>query len=427
MADQFSLGNQDLIYKGNYEKWTKFCNLLKLRIAARLVNANRAKAISIAEEVGNSMYMDELGDDCLYNGGVNYRGTGNGFGGGWIGYAGNNLVEFLKTNRDPRLRFIFRKNNFNPEVIDAVIGTNGLDGLPVKVKESINLTTEGTFDSWKEGFEEPWGRYWGVPLSTEATTDDEYFQQGNKFFALKPEGGGKKTYSWTSVLEEKNRRTTMTYTYPTKPGGAVLQTLGNVVPMYVILGSAAETNLYLAEFKLLGASLSKSANEYLQHGVSLSIQRMDDMAAAHENPYYAEDPALADPAEGAAKLKEGEIADLLLQEAYQLNGTDDLEKVYIQQYVHNINTPDNLWTTVRRSGIPKIGSAYFAWEDFKVSDIPRRVVVHEPDPNDLMYDIVKAHQSAAGLTPNNNTPGVLNSERLWFDKNNPNYGAGPNN
>ncbi|NQU32194.1 MAG: SusD/RagB family nutrient-binding outer membrane lipoprotein [Bacteroidetes bacterium] len=197
--------------------------------------------------------------------------------------------------------------------------------------------------------------------------------------------------------------------------------------MYVILGSAAETNLYLAEFKLLGASLSKTANEYLQRGVSLSIQRMDHMAAAHENPYYAEDPALADPTEGATKLKTGEIDDLLLQEAYQLNGTDDLEKVYIQQYVHNINTPDNLWTTVRRSGIPKIGSAYFAWEDFKVTDIPRRVVVNEPDPNNLMYDIVKAHQSAAGFTPNNNTPAVLNSERLWFDKNNPNYGAGPNN
>ena len=47
MDDQFSIGNQDLIYKGNYEKWIKFCNLLKLRIAARLINANRAKTIII--------------------------------------------------------------------------------------------------------------------------------------------------------------------------------------------------------------------------------------------------------------------------------------------------------------------------------------------------------------------------------------------
>ena len=37
-ADQFSLGTQDIIYGGDYGKWAKFCNLLKLRIAARLVH-----------------------------------------------------------------------------------------------------------------------------------------------------------------------------------------------------------------------------------------------------------------------------------------------------------------------------------------------------------------------------------------------------
>jgi hypothetical protein len=38
---------------------------------------------------------------------------------------------------------------------------------------------------------------------------------------------------------------------------------------------------------------------------------------------------------------------------------------------------------------------------------------------------VSNYYQGAGITPNNNTPSVLNSERLWFDKNNPNYGAGP--
>ncbi|MEE4286484.1 MAG: SusD/RagB family nutrient-binding outer membrane lipoprotein [Mariniphaga sp.] len=423
MADQFSIGSQDLHYNGNYEKWAKFCNLLKLRIAARLVNANRTKAISIAEEVANSVYMDELGDDFLYNGGTKYYGTGNGFGGGWIGYAGNNLIEFLKTNRDPRLRFIFRKNDFNPEVIDAIIATNGVEGLPTKIKEAINLTAENKFESWKEGFEEPWGRYWGVPLSTEATTDAEYFQQGNKFFST--DGGGKKTYTWSSVIEEKQMRTTMTYTFPTKPGGTVHQILGNEKQLFVLLGSAAETNLYFAEFKLLGANLPKTAQEYLNKGVSLSVARMDDLAQRHDIPYYSGDPVLAEPAEGATMLKDGEIDNLLTKEALTLNGTDDLEKVYIQQYLHNLITPGDLWTTVRRSGIPKIGSAYFAWEDFKVTNIPRRIVLNQPDENDLMYDIVSNYYQGAGITPNNNTPSVLNSERLWFDKNNPNYGAGP--
>ncbi|MCK3684295.1 SusD/RagB family nutrient-binding outer membrane lipoprotein [Maribellus sp. YY47] len=426
-ADQFSLGNQDMMYKGDYTKWLKFANLLKLRIAARLVNADRAKALQVAQQVASSSYMDDLGDDLLYNSGVNYRGTGNGVGDGWIGYAGNNLIEFLKANRDPRLRFIFRKNNFNPEVIDAIIETNGVAGLPSKIRDIINLNGEGKFDSWKTGFEEPWGRYWGVPLSTTATTNNEYFQQSTLFYATKTDGSSRKTYTWSSVIEEKNQRTTLTYTYPTKPGGAVIQVVGNQVPLYVLLGSAAETNLYLAEFKLLGANLPGSAQDYFTKGVTLSIQRMDNLAQRHQIPYYNEDPVLANPEEGAAKLKDGEIADLLTNEAFLLNGTDNLEKVYIQQYVHNLITPGDLWTTVRRSGIPKIGSSYFAWEDFGVGNIPRRVAINTPSEADLMYDILKDYYQQAGITTNTNTASVLSSERLWFDKNNPDYGAGPKN
>ncbi|PTN09096.1 SusD/RagB family nutrient-binding outer membrane lipoprotein [Mangrovibacterium marinum] len=424
-SDQFSLGNQDMMYKGDYTKWSKFCNLLKLRIAARLVNADRAKALQIAQEVGASSYMNELGDDLLFNVGVNYRGTGEGVGDGWIGYAANNLIEFLKANKDPRLRFLFRKNNFNPEVIDAIIETLGFDGLPSQIQDIINLNGEGKFDSWKSGYEEPWGRYWGVPLSTAAITQNEYFQQSTLFFATKADGSNRKTYTWSSVIEEKNQRTTLTYTYPTKPGGSVLQVVGNEVPLYVLLGSAAETNLYLAEFKLLGANLPMTAQEYLTQGVSLSVQRMDNLAERHEIPYYDEDPVLADPAEGATKLQDGELAALLSKDICTLDGTDDLEKVYIQQYIQNLITPGDLWTTVRRSGIPKVGSAYFAWEDFGVGNIPRRVAINTPSEADLMYDIIIAYYQAAGITTNTNTASVLSSERLWFDKNNPNYGAGP--
>ena len=425
MDNQFSLGNQDLIYQGDYEKWTKFCNLLKLRIAARLVNADRTKALAVAAEVGGSDYMDELTDDFLFNKGVSYQGTGDAVGGGWTGYAGNNLIEFLKSNRDPRLRFLFRKNDFNPEVIDAIIETNGFDGLPTQIQDIINTTPEGMFASWKEGYEEPWGRYWGVPVSTTATGNSEYFQQSSQFYATLADGSGQKTYTWSSVYEEKNQRTTLTYTYPNMPGGSVLQVQGKQVPQYVLLGSAAETNLYLAEFKLLGANLPLSAQEYFNRGVTLSVQRMDDLAGRRENPYYNGDPVLANPVDGATKLQAGEIATLLAGDAYTLNGTDDLEKVYIQQYVNDLMTPLNLWTTVRRSGIPKVGSAYFAWEDFGVSDIPRRVPIGTPDPSSLMYENEVDYISKTGFTTGVSTASVLGTERLWFDKDNPAYGAGP--
>jgi hypothetical protein len=136
---------------------------------------------------------------------------------------------------------------------------------------------------------------------------------------------------------------------------------------------------------------------------------------------------LVDPAVGATKLKDGEIDDLLAKEFVTLNGTDDLEKVYIQQYINNLMTPQDLWTLVRRSGIPKVGSAYLPWEDFEVTNIPRRVLINNPGDTDLMYDNLVEYYNAAGITTGDNTPATLNSERLWIDKNNPNYGAGPNN
>lgn len=420
---QFSLGtNQDLIYNNDYGKWAKFSNLLKLRIAARLVNVNKAKAISIAEQVAASTYMDAITDDCLFNEGKNYRGTGNGVP---SGYAAKNLVDFLKVNKDPRLRFIFRKNDFSPEVIDAIIATNGVESLPSEIKAVIDLTVDGKFAGWKAGSEEPWVRYWGAPVSTNAISNDEYFKQGTKFYAAKADGSGRKTYEWTSRYEEKNQRTTMGFTFATKPGGSTLEIKGNEVPLYVLLGSAAETNFYLAEFKLLGANLPQSANTYFQKGIRLSIERMNDLANKHRIPYYNEDPVLANPADGATKLKAGEIDALLTKPAYMLTGTDDLEKVYIQQYVHFCNTPGDLWTTVRRSGIPKIGSSYLAWEDFGIGNIPRRVMIRKPEAADLDFAIWNAYYKAAGITTGENTASVLSNERLWFDKNNPAYGAGP--
>ena len=134
---------------------------------------------------------------------------------------------------------------------------------------------------------------------------------------------------------------------------------------------------------------------------------------------------MTNPAEGATKLKAGEIDALLAKPAYTLNGTDDLEKVYIQQYIHFTNTPGDPWTTVRRSGVPKAGSSYLAWEDFGVGNIPRRVMISSPETADLDFSIWDAYYKAAGITTGVNTASVLSSERLWFDKNNPNYGAGP--
>ncbi|HPE76818.1 MAG TPA: SusD/RagB family nutrient-binding outer membrane lipoprotein [Draconibacterium sp.] len=421
---QFAIGAEDRIYGGDYAKWAKFCNLLKLKIAARMINVDRPKAIQIAQQVASSPagYMDNLNEDFIYKRGVKYYGTGNGM---WIGWGNKNLIDFLVENKDPRVRFVFEKNAFNGEVVQAFIDAG--KALPDYIEPLVEFDNDGNFAGWK-GDGEPWVRYHGVPVSPDATqapANEKYFNQSitNKI--------ENKTYIATSLYSEKLTRTTYNYTYPTKPGGRVLELKDNDPPHTVILGSAAETNLYLAEFKLLGANLPKSAQEYFSWGVELSVKRADLLAKSQQMPYYNGDPVYTDAniAEAAAtKLRDGEIEALLAKPAYNL-ATDGLEKVYIQQYINFLNTPNDVWTTVRRSGIPKKGSAYLPWENFTASGsempIPRRFVIGTPTEDDLNYANKMASAQEQGFSTGTPDPVKLNSEKLWFDKQDPAYGAGP--
>lgn len=425
---QISLGNQDIIYGSDYAKWAKFCNLLKLKIAARLINLDRAKALQIASEVANSPagYMNDLNDDFIYQRGVKYYGTGNGM---WIGYASKNLVDFMVANKDPRVRFIFEKNDFNAEVVQAFLDA-GKD-LPPYVAQYVNVDANNKFTGWKAPGE-PWVRYHGAPVSPDAKqnpVNNIYFNQSvlNRLSV----DGVQKTYASTSLYSEKMVRTSYDYTYPTKPNGRVLELKDNDPGLKVILGSSAETNLLLAEFKLLGANLPGTAQEYFNKGVEFSVLRMDAMANNNQMPYYNGDPVYTDAAQAeaaATKLRSNEIADLLAKPAYNL-ATDGLEKVYIQQYINYANTPGDVWATVRRSGVPKKGSAYLPWENFTSGGIemaiPRRFEIAMPGKDDLNYTHKMEAISEQGITPGVHDALTLSTERLWFDLQNPQYGNGP--
>lgn len=425
---QIDIGDQDIIYKGDYAKWAKFCNLLKLKIAARLINQDRAKALQIASEVVNSPagYMNDLGDDFVYQRGIKYYGTGNEM---WIGYASKNLVDFMVANKDPRVRFIFEKNDFNAEVVQAFLDA-GKD-LPPYVAQYVNVDANKKFTGWKAPGE-PWVRYQGAPVSPDAKqnpVNNIYFNQSvlNRLTV----GNAQKTYASTSLYSEKMVRTSYDFTYPTKPGGRVIELKKNDPGLNVILGSSAETNLLLAEFKLLGANLPGSAQEYFNKGVEFSALRMDAVAKNNQMPYYNSDPVYTnnDEAEAAAtKLRSNEIADLLAKPAYDLT-TDGLEKVYIQEYINYATTPGDVWATVRRSGVPKKGSAYLPWENFTSGGtemvIPRRFEIVMPGKDDVNYKNKMDAITEQGITPGVHDAITLNTQRLWFDLQNPQYGNGP--
>ena len=63
------LGAQDFIYRGKLDKWAKLANSLKLRIAARLINKDKARAIAIVNEAAQNPagLILTLDDDFVFN------------------------------------------------------------------------------------------------------------------------------------------------------------------------------------------------------------------------------------------------------------------------------------------------------------------------------------------------------------------------
>lgn len=104
----------DMVYGGDYTKWVKFANSLKLRLAMRIVYANPAKARQYAEEAVNhplGVLTDNADNATLQSSnGVNFNNPL---------YIicfnfddvrmGANMESFLKGYSDPRAGFMFNK------------------------------------------------------------------------------------------------------------------------------------------------------------------------------------------------------------------------------------------------------------------------------------------------------------------------------
>lgn len=441
-VQQVSLQGQDVVYKGDASKWAKYANSLKLRIAVRLLHQDREKAFKIAQEVVNSPagILSSVEDDFVYNLGSEQYHFHDAV--DRLGYANKSLIDFMVSNKDPRVRLHFRKNSFNSKVIQAFFDTRfeqdsnpDFKGrkadIPPYIREYVetekNAEGKEVFKGWKAPGE-PWVRYYGRPVLITANLEAEYLDYfDSDRFKIKL-NGVERSYSPFSSYNEENIRGQIDFTYPDAPGAPVVQDKDDN-PWYGVLFTTAEVNLYLAEFSLLGATLPKSAEQYFNDAIRASVTITDKVAGLNRIPYYHE--VFDVEFEKSIKLVDGEIDTLLEHEAYQLTGdlNTKLEKVYLQQYIHFINIPNELFVTVRRSGVPKKDSKYLAREVFLKNEaypIPRRFIKNAVETSDLLYDIKMHAYKEQGFSVGNFDPAILNAERVWYDKGAPNYGEGPN-
>jgi hypothetical protein len=428
--------NQDPVYAGQTDKWAKLANSLKLKIATRLINVDRSRAFSIAQAVTTSPagYIDGQSDDFLFNK-CTYNSSSMDYAYHWengilASIAGSKtMIDFLVDNRDPRVRFIYRKNRWNSKIVQAFFDAKRQNDVPKYIMANVdyNVNADGSyhFKAWK-GAGEPWVRYYGMPLNFNAGQQASIY--GDWFNYNLQCKLGDKTYFPCSDYQTEMIYGRVDFTLPTAPNDPAPQDLTDQ-PWWGMYMTTAETNLYLAEFSLLGASLPQAATDYYNKALRASVTEYDELAAKNKIPYYGTTYNY-DPNEKVIDLQAGEIDTMMAHPDYQLTGdkASDLEKVYLQEIIHFSMQPIDLFATAERSGVPTFKSKIFPRMDYAANGIPanaipRRMSLSAPSPTDLMYDVLKQAYADQGYTAGGGA--ILNSQRVWQDKQNPQWGAGP--
>lgn len=440
-SNQNFTSKQDVIYGGKLDKWAKLANSLKLKIAARLIAQNMDKAKQIAISVANAPcgILDGSEDDMIFNKASNNTANND------YAYHWNNgvlqsiggserLINLMISNLDPRVRFIFQKNDWNSKVVQAFFDADKVENIPSYIMENIDyiVGTDGKykFKAWK-GVGEPWVRYYGLPGAFNAAQDDvNYGEWFNYAISNRCMYDNSHTYRPYSMFQQEMIYGRRDFTLPVAPNDPVITDTRDT-PWWGMYMTTAEVNLYLAEFSLLGANLPQTAAYYFNKGVQSSVEEYDYVAMKNSIPYYGTTYGY-DPNEKVIDLQNGEIETMLSHESYQLTGdkATNLEKVYIQQLIHFTLNPMDQFVTSRRSGCPKFNSTIWAREDYSNGNIPvteigRRTPISALSPTDLMYPIYEAAYGAQGFTIGTSDMSKLNSERVWQDINAPQWGEGP--
>ena len=118
---------------------------------------------------------------------------------------------------------------------------------------------------------------------------------------------------------------------------------------------------------------------------------------------------------------DAEVNAYLAKAEVKFNGVNNLERIYIQQYLNFFRSGNEAFVFCRRTGYPKNVSTYYAREQFNET-IPRRFWT--TDPGEANRTNWQAAMQDQGFTPNAQDLPSLSTQRVWYDKTSPNFGQG---
>lgn len=375
-SGQVNFGTADFFYKSDWDNWARLANTLKLRIAVRYERQDAEAAKRIFREVmehtigpidsDNSQFVYDKPQHNPIGADIDYRSPR---------FGTSSIINFLKSTNDPRLKIYFSPNDLVGSFRDTL--TKYGKTLPAFININDPLI------QWQGGPAD-----WTTDPATAALYKTAF------------DGGGNNRYRLFGNINKK-------FFAPRHLAGYNGRMLDYIVTW-------AETCFYIAEFiqKGYGAGFDTkgTAEDWYNKGIAASIRTMNNIAIAAESTT------------GYTGNGDAEIAAYQQHLNVKLNGVNDLERIYIQQYLNFYRLGNEAFTFVRRTGYPRNNSTYYKRNTW-VEPIPRRFWVEEPPVGTNDANWLKAQQEQ-GFTPGDRSIPALSTQRLWFDKNSPDFGQG---
>ncbi|MBO5000709.1 MAG: SusD/RagB family nutrient-binding outer membrane lipoprotein [Bacteroidaceae bacterium] len=411
-ADQVALGNGDFFYKGDIQKWIKFGNTLRVKMAQRLEKADKTFYESVIGEILTSAnnVIDSHEASFIYWHPNDYNDNIDDIQGLTSGYvAAAAFVNYLEAYNDPRLPLLIRPNGF------------GLKNNNTTNDEWFETFVDN-YPNWETEYAQFTDRYSGISANPDKSTEEvnrsEYLtvsyvdkdgipgemeirmhsQVESRYFVKNGGDYGNQNMPTREIEDEK-------YKFDKE----------KIISYNPIL-TYPETCFMLAEIAVKkGAAVAgKDATTWMREGIKASMEQYKSWAQTSK--VLAEETG----SDTYNPMTDEKIDAYLAQPEFQ---TATLEKIVSQQWINLYRQPEEMWATWKRTGLPKFkdnpmpedGVAFL--ETIQQADvtlvIPRRNVL--PTPNTLNIDNFNAAVKLLLSDAKYGETKDLTEGRIWWD------------
>lgn len=412
--NQYNLGRNDYFYKGDIDKWMRFANTLRIKMAQRVEKADNQFYRSVLEDVlaHPGGIISNNAESAIYHHPIEHNNNTDDMQALTTNYvASRTLINFLKEYNDPRLPILVRRNGFGP-------GNNN------KTNDEFFELLKEHYPNYLTDFAQWTDRYSGPSANPDSSTSlwSRSAYVDIKYVAA---NGSNKIMQIRCNSQIESR-------FYVKNGGKVSNTLGirdkedqdlydlpqNSISLFTPLITYPEVCFMMAEiaYKEGGQMGGKDALQWFRDGIRASMEQYQTWAEKMGVP-----SAMNNKSDNYNPITSAAIDEYLAKPEFN---TVTLEKIISQQWVNLFMRPEEAWATWKRTGLPAFseqpvpydGVAYF--EELKTGGdellIPRRGVL--PTPN--QGNIENYHKAVEDLMADPNYgSGVDRTEgRIWWDK-----------